>query len=164
LTTALIADLLKILTDEANSTVEAIKQNTPKATGKTARSLRFEVKIEGSKYIMKIAAKPFFLVVETGRKPTPSYKPSRTFVDSIKEWMGAKGKTGSAYAIALAIHRKGTKLWQQGGRTDVVSNVINESLTERIASESLQEFAREYLATVVQTFKDGNSNISAARA
>jgi hypothetical protein len=162
----LIADLLKILTTEANNTVEAIRQNTPKATGKTAQSLRFEVKTEETKYIMRITAKPFFLVVETGRKPTRQSEPkgSPTLVDAIKEWIAAKGIAGNAYAIAKAIHAKGTKLYQQGGRQDVVSNVINESLTERIATQSLQEFAREYLATVIQTFKDGNSNISTSRA
>lgn len=160
----MIADLVKILTKEATSTVEAIRQQTPRATGKTAQSLRFEVKEDGSKFILRILAKPFFLVVETGRKPTPNYKPSQTFVAAIREWMNAKGKTGSAYAIAQSIHKKGTKLWQAGGRQDVVSNVINPSLTERIAEQSLHEFAREYMATVIKTFKDGNGNIQATRA
>jgi hypothetical protein len=101
--------------------------------------------------------KPFFAVVETGRKPTPSYKPSKAFVASIKEWMDAKGKTGSAYAIAQSIHKKGTKLFREGGRSDIYSNVINQNLTDKISLDLLNKFAQQFMISVVKLFSDGNN-------
>lgn len=153
------ADLLKILSTFGQSATDQIRANVPKATGKTAQSLRFEVIDQGTKATLRILGKPYFMVVETGRKATPQFtKPSKSFVDSIKEWLAAKGgNQGAAYAIAKTIHKEGTKLWQQGGRKDVVSNVVNQSLTEQISQAVLKDFARQYLVSVVKLFNDNRS-------
>lgn len=153
------AELINILSSFGQSATDQIRANVPKATGKTAQSLRFEVIDQGTKATLRILGKPYFMVVETGRKPTPQYtKPSKTFVDSIKEWLAAKGgNQGAAYAIAKTIHKEGTKLWQQGGRKDVVSNVVNQSLTEQISQSVLKDFARQYLVSVVKLFNDNRS-------
>lgn len=128
-----------------------IKQNLAAtgtdATGTTSKSLRYEVKQEGSKIILKVIGKPYFMVVETGRKPTPQYtKPSIQFVANIKKWLAVRNASEfSAYGIALSIHKRGTKLWQQGGRKDIVSNVVNEGLSQQIAKELLTKFSQEYI-------------------
>lgn len=160
------AEIISILNKYGTSTVEQIKQNLSStgttATGKTAQSLRYEVRVESTKATLKVIGKPFFAVVETGRKPTPSYKPSEQFVKSIKEWMDAKGKTGSAYAIAQSIHKKGSKLWRDGGRTDIISNVINQNLVDKISLDLLNKFAQQFMGNVVKLFRDGSDNFRTA--
>jgi hypothetical protein len=128
------------------------------ATGKTSRSLRFEVTQTSDSQTLRIIGKPFFNVVETGRKATPQYtKPSQDFVNAIREWANAKGVPGAAYAIAKSIHKKGTKLFQQGGRTDIVSSVINPTLIESISKSVLDKFAAEYLKNAANIFSSGRT-------
>lgn len=158
----MVVDLISILNGYGNNIVESIRNNLAStgtnATGKTSKSLRFEVKQEGNKVTLKIIGKPYLAVVETGRKATPQYtKPSTEFVASIKEWMDAKGKEGSAYAIAKNIHQHGTRLFQKGGRKDIISNVINQSLVTNISKDILNKFASQFI-TEIKTIYGGNSN------
>ena len=160
------AEIIRILEGYGNSTIEQIKQNLSStgttATGKTSTSLRYSVTDNGNKATLRVVGKPFFAVVETGRKPTPSFKPSKQFVASIQEWMDAKGKQGSAYAIAQSIHKHGSKLFQKGGRTDIYSNVINQNLTDKISLDLLNKFAQQFMTNVFKLFKDGSDNFRAA--
>jgi len=157
----MVADIISILNTYGNSTVQSIRNNLAStgtnATGKTSQSLRFEVKNEGSKITIKILGKPYLAVVETGRRDTPQYtKPSIEFVASIQEWMNAKGKEGSAYAIAKSIHQHGTKLFQKGGRQDIISNVINQGLINNISKDILNKFASQLVLNIKQVY--GNNN------
>lgn len=161
------AEIIKLLEGYGNSTVDQIKQNLSSAgknaTGKTSTSLRYSVTDNGTKATLRVIGKPFFAVVETGRKPTPQYKkPSEEFVASIKEWMDAKGKTGSAYGIAKSIHAKGTKLFRDGGRKDIYSNVINQNLVDKISLDLLNKFAQQFMTNVVKLFTDGSDNFRTA--
>lgn len=153
------AEVLNILSSYGQSAVAQIQANTPKATGKTARSVRFQVTDEGNKIKFEILASKYFKVVETGRKPTPQYtKPSVSFVSAIRQWLDAKGKdTSLAYVIAKSIHQKGTKLFRDGGRKDVFSNVLNESFIDSISNDLLQQFAHETMMQLIKSFDD-NSN------
>jgi hypothetical protein len=156
------ANLISILNNYGHSTIESIKRNMAltgtNATGKTAKSLHYTVVESGDKITLSIKGKPYFAVVETGRKATPSYKPSYAFVASIKEWVKAKGlPEGSAYAIARSIHKKGTKLHEKGGRKDIITNVINQGLTDRIAQDVLKGFAN-LLATNIRQVYGRNGN------
>jgi len=161
----MLGEIVAILSNYGQSTVDEIRRNmaatNTDASGQSSRSLRYEVTEEGTKATLKVIAKPYFMVVETGRKPTPQYtKPSQDFVNRIKSWLTSRGEDqGPAYAIAKNIHKKGTKLWQTGGRKDIVSNVVDENLVEKIEKELLNSFARQYLVSLVNTFKNvGNSN------
>lgn len=154
--------MLPILQQYGNSTVEKIRQNLQttgtNATGRTSRSLRYEVIVQANTVTLKIIGRPFFNVVETGRKATPQYtEPSKEFVASIQEWAKAKGVPGAAYAIAKSIHQKGTRLFQSGGRTDVYSNVVNQSLVDEISKDVLDKFAKEYLKNAVNIFSSGSN-------
>lgn len=160
------AEIISILNHYGNSTVEQIKSNLSSSTasGKTAQSLRYEVTNEGTKATLKVIGKPYFMVVETGRKPTPQYKnPSKEFVQSIADWLQfVSGDTSPAYAIAKSIHQKGTKLFRDGGRKDIVSNVINQNLTDKISLDLLNKFAQQFMASVVKLFTDGSNNTRTA--
>lgn len=155
--------MLAILSNYGQSTVAQIQANLSatgtNATGKTSRSLRFEVSEKGDKQILQvIGGRKYFMTVETGRKATPNYdKPSTQFVQAIKEWAEAKGVEGSPYAIARTIHQKGTKLFQKGGRKDIVSNVVTADLISSISKDILSQFATEYLKSTVKIFNSGSN-------
>lgn len=158
----MVVDVLAILSQNGTTIVDQIKQNLAStgtnATGKTSRSLRFEVTNAPDKQTLRIIGRPFFNVVETGRKDTPQFtKPSKQFVDAIREWATAKGIPGAAYAIAKSIHAKGTKLFRSGGRTDIVSSVINQTLVDSISQSILDKFAKEYLKNAVNIFTHGRT-------
>lgn len=159
----MIVDTLTILSKYGTDIVTQLKQSisSHSATGRTARSLRFEVVREGTKDILKIYGRPFIMALETGRKPTPQYtKPSRDFVSNIREWLKAKGGDQDlAYAIAKSIHKKGTK-----GTPGIISNVV-DSQVQKIEKDILEQFAKQWLFNVVEFSKDGNnSNSKAARS
>jgi hypothetical protein len=163
LITAVTAEIVTILSGFGEGVVNDIRRNMAStgtdASGESSRSLRYEVIEDGFKATLRVLAKPFFMVVETGRKATPEYKPSIDFVNRIKSWLSSRGKDqGPAYAIARTIHKKGTKLWQAGGRTDIVSNVVNETLVDQIAKASLHSFAQQYLVSLVNSFNDAKRN------
>lgn len=159
---ALVVDVLPILQQYGNSAVEQIRANLAStgtnATGKTSRSLRYEVIVQANTVTLKVIGKPFFTVVETGRKATPQYdKPSKEFVASIMEWAKAKGVPGAAYAIAKSIHQKGTKLHRSGGREDIYSSVVNDTLIDKISKDLMDKFAKEYLKNAVNIFSSGTN-------
>lgn len=147
----MIVDTLTILSQHGTTLVDELKRSIAghSATGKTEKSLRFEVKREGTKDILKIFGRPYIMALETGRKPTPQYtKPSFDFVKNIREWLKAKGgDTDLAYAIAKSIHKKGTK-----GTPGIISNTVN-SQVELIEKDILQQFAKQWLFNVVQFTK-----------
>lgn len=152
-------DLTKILSQAGADIVSKIRQNLAatgtNATGSTSKSLRFQVTTNGTIANLRIIGRPYFMAVETGIKPYPQYdKPSREFVKAIREWLAAKsGEQGAAYAIARSIHKKGTKLWQRGGRTDVVTNDV-PGFNDLIRKAVLNEFVKAYIANL----NAGNSN------
>ena len=152
----MIAQVIQILTNQGQSFVEQIKANTPKVTGKTAQSVGYEVRATRDEITLTITAKPFFRVVETGRGPTREnyVKGEKSLVEAIKEWLSALGKEqGMAYAIAKSIHKKGTKLYQQGGRKDVFSNVLTDRAIAKMEKNAFDALADFYLDDVLQNLK-----------
>jgi hypothetical protein len=158
----MVVDTLAILSQHGTDLVSQLKQaiSGHNATGRTARSLRFEVVRQGTKDILKVYGRPFIMALETGRKPTPEYtKPSRDFVESIREWLKAKGGDQSlSYAIAKSIHQKGTK-----GTPGIISNVVN-SQVELIEKDILEQFAKDWLFNVVEFSNGNNRNSTSSRA
>lgn len=160
----LFVDLVSILSQTGATVVDRIKQNLAStgtnATGRTAASLRFEVVNETDKQILRVIGKPFFKVVETGRKATPEYtNPSKQLVDDIRQWVKARGiDEKAAYGIAKSIHQKGTKLFRSGGRQDIFSDVITPTFVDDISKSILNQFTNEYLKNVVKFTSSGNKS------
>lgn len=156
----MLIDVQQILTKYGTDITSRIQQNLAStgtdASGETSRSLRFTVTQEGTKDVLRLYGRPYFMTVETGRKPTPEYtKPSFDFVKRIQSWLVSRGKEmGLAYAIAKNIHKFGTKLWQRGGRKDIVSNVINDSTFQLIEQDFLKQFVNRYIVAI----KDVNNS------
>lgn len=151
----MFVSVLDILTKSGTSVVAQIQANLAStgsnATGETSRTLRFEAINQGTdKQTLTVFGRAYFFSVETGRKATPQYtNPSYEFVAKIQAWMDAKGKVGSAFAVAKTIHQRGTKLYQEGGRKDIVSNVITPTFIEGIEQEILGRYAEQFLKNAV---------------
>lgn len=143
--------LVKYLNNEGNSIVKEVQANIQSAgknaSGETSRSLLNEVKETEDKLTMRISGSPWFFTLETGRKPTKpnAKKGDPTLIEKIKRWVLVKGIDISPYAITKKIHNKGTKLYRQGGRKDIFSNVITEEkvrdIQDQIANITLKATA-----------------------
>lgn len=129
-----------------------------KASGRTAASLH----IEASESEATLYGRSFFDVLETGRK---AGKTPKNFQAIIRQWMSDKGivatpipyKTNRphkytpqergdmalSYLIARKIRKDGTKLYRDGGRSDIYSNVI-PAIKERIKSRIMDLLRVEF--------------------
>lgn len=155
----MLNEIINILSKEGNSIIKEIQSNLSStgtdASGKTSRSLRLQVVKQDEKYLMKIFGRPYFMTVETGRKPTPEKKPSKTMIANIRSWVKERGISESlVWAIAVNINKKGTKLWQQGGRKDIVSNVITDSKIQQIERSILEYYAKAFVVNIKNLFND----------
>jgi hypothetical protein len=122
---------------------QAIISRIKQASGRTARSIyHVEDSVSGVLY-----GPSHITTLEDGRPPTKDGAPraNPSLREAIEEWLqyaGISPKPGQtrrslAYAIANSIHRKGTRLWQQGGR----SGVLSETITERSFEQLIDDLA-----------------------
>jgi hypothetical protein len=124
-------DIIRLLQVEGTQLTNQIRFNIIKAgesaTRETESSLRIEIKQQGAKTKMQLFGRPFFMTVQTGRKPTPGKKPSREMIANITRWTEARGiDLDAVWGIATKIQNKGTELWRKGGRTDIVDPAVEE--------------------------------------
>lgn len=119
------------------------------ATGRTSQSLRFELKQEGNKYKMTLFGRPFFMTVQTGRRPSDK-KPSREMIDNLRVWMNARGMDSSkVWAVATKINQRGTRLWFEGGRQDIVDPAVDEFING-VSQDALEAEADNFVLKVRQ--------------
>jgi hypothetical protein len=128
-------EIVDILNSDGIQLINDIRANMGaagmNATNETSHSLRIEIKQEGTKTKLTLLGRPYFMTVQTGRKPTPNKKPSREMIDRITAWVEARDMDLDAvWAIATKIQQKGTKLWQEGGRQDIVDPAVEDFIDE----------------------------------
>lgn len=147
-----------ILNEEGIELLNNIRANMGAAnmnvTNETSHSLRFEIKQEGTKFRFQLIGRPFFMTVQTGRKPTPGKKPSREMIDRITAWVEGRNLDISPWAIAVKIQEKGTKLWQSGGRKDIV-DPAKETFIDSVSQHILDTMADEFILKVKE-LENGN--------
>jgi hypothetical protein len=149
-------EIFNVIQNQSINLVNNIRINLGRAgmfvTNKTQQSLRQEVKQEGTKYTVQVFGRPFFMTVQTGRRPTPDKKPSREMVENIREWMDARGiDESAAWAIATNINKKGTRLWREGGRTDIVDPAVDTFVND--VGQAFLEAEAENFSIRVRTMK-----------
>lgn len=133
-----IDELNKVLQDWGDRVVTRIQENLDStgttASGRTKESL--EAVADMGELI--IYGRQYFQGVEQGR---PAGGIPYRFPDIIYQWAKDKGIVANfgndeiqqrkvSAAIAYFIKNNGTKLYRDGGRTDIYSDVINEMLPE----------------------------------
>ncbi len=141
-----------ILHTRGEEAVKAIRTNLAStgtdATGKTSRSVRYEIRQEGDYTILEvIGGRPFFQTVETGSKPSTK-NPSPDMIKSLTEWAVTRGKPAkSAWPIAKTILKEGSKLWQQGGRDTIYTNVAQDIIAK--VGQDLRKASKESINKII---------------
>lgn len=105
---------------------ESMIRRGQRATGKTIAAMHESSPEPG---VARLWA-PFYLnALESGVAPSkqrPFPRPSYSFVASLRAWAQARSFQGSLWALATSIIRKGTRLYQAGGKSTTITDVINE--------------------------------------
>lgn len=136
----------------------AIISRIPQASGRTANRLYVVADSTGGSLI----GPDYIGALEDGRGPTKTSTPSNpTLAEAIEEWMAYVGfnlKRGQnrrsvAKAIARSIHENGTKLYQRGGKSGVLSESINEKAFDSLLSELSEAQLISISTEVVNKFK-----------
>lgn len=131
---------------------ENIRTSGEWASGKTADSMRIEETERGGRLI----GRPDFRNLEDGSEPSPLHKYPANFQQIIYDWMEAKGIAPSdqyehvtvAGSIAWYIRKHGTRLYREGGRQDIYSNVIAEEI-EKLK----KKLTLDYVETIAKSLK-----------
>lgn len=148
-----------ILERFGNNRVKLIQQNLAStgtdASGETSRS----VKSESTENRVIVSGKDFIYVVETGRGPTKKGNQGKpTLQSQILKWINT-GKPGinekiesASWAISKFIHKHGTQLFRSGGRTDILTPVVND---EKAYNQLTKEIADVSFKKVLKVIDDG---------
>jgi hypothetical protein len=144
--------LIELIDKEMNDLAGRIRADIKPVSGKTAQSFKVVTTdntstLLGNKWI------------ETGRKPG-KMPPVKNLLLWVEEKFNPAGKKkniqGLAYIIARNIGEHGTKLWQQGGRTDIFTDKIPPFI-----KDLKLKLNKEIITTVKEYInfkKDANSN------
>jgi len=139
----------QILQEFGDDSVDLIRENIRKsgknATGKTYRSLKSKATdnrliVDGARHIY---------VLEEGRRPGKMPP-----VDRLIEWATVRGfenPKSAGYAISKKIAEKGTKLFQQGGRTDIITPALEPSRFDKLITK-LRDVAFAKVSKIVKSF------------
>lgn len=130
------------------------------ATGKSAASVYFVIKFDGTKYTLQIRGRKFFKAIETGRGPRKSDQ-YQGFDVNILEYMNARGiateksekeRLRLAKFIAYKINKEGDSVFKAGGRqvysdnlkliVDGLKLVIRREFRKFVLTELKNEFNR----------------------
>lgn len=138
----LTEEIRKILLEELTGLKNRIGRNMARAdevvTGRTRDSMQVSI---GDTYGV-LTGRQAFATLETGSRPW-SRQPKRVprfFADLIGEWIKARGLNLNKWAVANTIIREGSKLYREGGRSDVYSPEIAHTM-ERIGDRVIERYA-----------------------
>lgn len=142
------AEIRQILTEELERLRQRVIENMGRAdqivTGKTRDSMRVEVGDTAGGAFGVLTGRQAFSTLERGSRPwlQPPRRVPRFFADLIGEWIEAKGLSGqlNKWAVAHTIIHRGSKLYRTGGRADVYSPEISDTL-ERIGDRVIESYS-----------------------
>lgn len=149
--------------------VDVIRNAVPHVTGKTAQSVRAEVRPNR----LTIFGRAFFRALETGRAPRESSKPGG-FKNNLEDWLRAKGfKTKesnsgityyligdqwfSAKSLAWKINKEGDKTFRNGGKEVYFAQVERflKELTEQITKSKTEEYSKKLVTQMRTSLTNG---------
>jgi hypothetical protein len=132
-----------------------------RATGKTERSIRFEVTSSNGITRLTFYGRPFFKSLETGRGPRESTQQAH-FEDEMYQYMLARGigsnlpekkRKQLARFLVWRANKEGDKTYQKGGR-------INYSpVLDKLTNEVKRAVAEDYIHSTIKMIRNvTNSN------
>ncbi len=147
-----------ILDKFGNETVQIIRDNLSStgtnASGRTSSSLQSV----GRQNKVTVSGKAFIYVVETGRRP--GRMPP---VGAIQQWLktGKVSFTGkiesAAWAISRTIAEKGTKLFQSGGREDIITPAISDERVDKLTKDIADVSFKKVVKVIDNAITNSNS-------
>lgn len=142
-----------ILKNFAEEVINGIKENirskqvtsygAMNTTGKMADSLAYRIDGDG---LTIFSSEKYFTVLETGRKPG-----RRPPIDVIEKWIENKpiasdiSRRSLAFLITRKIGEKGSLIYQQGGKSGIISDYINEEYIRQNLTSVLSDTFRDYV-------------------
>lgn len=129
---------MNIFVQKANETTELIKAQVPKATGRTAKAVRYELYENG----FAIYAPSHLQTLITGRKPT-SNTGGGDLLENIKEWIKAKGLTLNAYAVTKKIHKFGVKVPNKYNDGKILERAITPAFIAELQNSYFEKTLKE---------------------
>lgn len=149
-----------ILNDYGRIGVELLKFDVDKvsATGKTGRSIHYDIKSTEDNNRLIFLAREFFGTLESGRGPrkSASYK---QFDKSLLEYMEARGmvsgltqkqKESKAKSLAWYINKHGDKTYREGGR--IVYSKTLDKLVKELIKALKEDVKKFYIQEIRNTF------------
>lgn len=137
------------------------------ATGKTLRSIRYDVKIKNTIQTLTFYGRKFISAMETGRGPRKSSE-YQGYDQSLLQWMSARGigaelnakkKQQLARFLAFKINKEGDALHKAGGRE------LYTPVVEKLQKEITDKITQDFIQSSITRIKDGfNDNQKADRA
>lgn len=114
-----LQQIVDYLGDVQGEIIDQILKTKMNASGKTAASLEVVPSNTGG----SLMAAQHIIFLETGRPPTKdgAATGNPTLLEIIKQWVIDKGVDANPYAITKTIHKEGTRLYRQGGKSGVLS-------------------------------------------
>ena len=127
-------EIRQILLEELEALRERIIANMDTAgqhaTGKTRDSLVVTTGEQPAGAYGVLRGRQAFAALETGSRPwsRPPKRVPRFFADLIGEWIEAKGLRLNKWAVAHTIIHQGSKLYRDGGRADIYTPEIAQTM------------------------------------
>lgn len=140
---------------------QGVRNNIPSVTGATRAAIRTNV----GDSIGQLIGPAYIDALEIGRGPTRNSSPQTpTLREKILQWIRAKGiqrddisDESLAFLISRSIHKKGTRLFQSGRNSGVISNVITQDAIDRFGRQltdaNVQNFSSRLLARFNEAFQ-----------
>lgn len=154
----LVEDTRSILVDELEKLririANNIRDKGMTASGLTESSMHVEMSSEGALEKGVLYGRKAIRTLERGRKPGNVPK---DFYEIIKQWVIDKGawafdtvasRNSFAYLVARKIAKDGTKLYREGGQSDVYSSEIPktlEALQNRIMKSFIEKVSVKHI-------------------
>lgn len=152
-----MSELKTILEQFSHALSGDIKSAIPKVTGKTADS----VEESGDEFGFEITANASLVTLIDGRRPTGNgaVKGSPSLKETIRQWIEDKGiqpdgisKDSLAFLIARSIHKKGTLLYQHGGKNNLFESIITPQRIDSLAQLITGVKAKELMSEIDKQF------------
>lgn len=162
---AQIEQIVKSALEKLKADISAnISKVGARATGKTQNSMEVKVTKDDTGVVGVLSGRPFFGALETGSRPwkTQYFKTAKdghkypsapkAFIDTIREWMASKGVSLNPWSVATKIMAEGSKLYREGGRTDVYTGAIDQMIP-KLQGEIAEAIGKSEMAKIVERLK-----------
>lgn len=148
------SNMVQVLTVMGSIGEQTLKEALDKvsATHQTVNSVSSEVTETDYTVSLKLFARKYVGLLQTGRKPTTK-NPSPEMIELLTEYAKARGMSkpeSAAWAIAKTINKQGDKIFRSGGR-DVYSTELDK-FVEEVTQSVMKELSDFYVRELVNTF------------